>query len=254
MLWIPLTRLGSARSVTVALKQAASRFAILERRGPDTAGASHVLLGCGRPEQVVPALEAVLNRVIAETALLADALDAREDIPAGATLRTAAHAVRFARALGLDPELSWRLQQAALWRGVGKLQLDNDLLLKKNLLTYEEWLKIRTYPVLGSELLIRRGLADAVIAETIRHHTENYDGTGYPNGLEGRAIPFEARALRIVDVFCAMTSPRHYRSGYASIDEGLTYLRERRGCQFDPQLADQFVAAASDIARAWPEP
>ena len=254
MLWIPLTRFENARSVTAALEQVAGRFAILEHRSPDPAGASRVLLGCGRPEQLVPALEAVLNRVTAETALLADALDAREDIPAGATLRTAAHAVRFARALGLDPEQSWRLQQAALWRGVGKLELDNDLLLKKNLLTYEEWLKIRTYPVLGAEMLSRRGLADAVIAETVRHHTENYDGPGYPNGLEGRAIPFEARVLRIVDVFCAMTSPRHYRSGYASIEEDLAYLQERRGSQFDPELADRFVAAASDTARAWPEP
>jgi len=253
MLWIPLTRFGNARSVTTVLERISGRFAILERHGPDHTGASRILLGCGRPEQLEPALEAALNRITAETALLADALDAREDIPAGATLRTAAHAARFARALGMDPEQSWRFQQAALWRGAGKLLLDNDLLLKKNLLTYEEWLKIRTYPALGADLLIQRGLADAVIAETVRHHTENYDGTGYPNGLEGRAIPFEARALRIVDVFCAMTSPRHYRCGYATSADGLTYLQEHKGSQFDPDLTDRFMEAAADIVREWPE-
>lgn len=254
MLWIPLTRFGNARSIREVLERLADRYTILERRGPDLTGASRVLLGCGRPEQVEPALEATLHRITAETRLLADALDAREDIPAGATFRTASHAARFAVVLSLDAEQAWRLQQAALWRGVGKLLLDNDLLLKKSLLTYEEWLKIRTYPTLGAELLMERGLADATIAEAIRHHTENFDGTGYPNGLEGQTIPFEARVLRIVDVFCAMTSPRHYRSGYAPIADGLAYLRERRGSQFDPELADAFLAAAAYIAREWPEP
>ncbi|HOK88475.1 MAG TPA: HD domain-containing phosphohydrolase [Candidatus Hydrogenedentes bacterium] len=253
MLWIPLTRFGNARSVREVLNRVAGRFALLERKGPDLTGTSRVLLGCGQPELLEPALEATLNRVTAETLLLADALDAREDIPPGATFRTAAHAARFARALNLDPEQAWRIQQAALWRGVGKLLLDNDLLLKKNLLTYEEWLKIRTYPALGADLLIQRGLADATIAETVRHHAENYDGTGYPNGLEGQAIPFEARALRVVDVFCAMTSPRPYRGGHATVADGLEYLQQRRGSQFDPDLVDRFVAAAPDIAREWPE-
>lgn len=253
MLWIPLVRVGRAQSVREVLSQVASRYPILECRGSDTAPAARILLGCGKPEQLLPAVEAVLDRVTAETALLADALDAREDIPPGATMRTAAHAARFARALGFPPEQAWRFQQAALWRGVGKLLLDNDLLLKKNLLTYDEWLKIRTYPALGADLLIRRGLADALIAETVRHHTENYDGTGYPNGLEGPAIPLKARALRVVDVFCAMTSPRHYRSGHASVPDGLEYLRLHRGSQFDPDLVDRFLAAAADITREWPE-
>ncbi len=104
MLWIPICRFGTARSVRETLDRLASRHAILERQGPDPGGACRVLLGCGRPGLLEPAVDATLRRLTAETALLADALDAREDIPSGATMRVAAHAARFAQALGLDPQ------------------------------------------------------------------------------------------------------------------------------------------------------
>jgi response regulator RpfG family c-di-GMP phosphodiesterase len=173
--------------------------------------------------------------------LLAEAIDCREGIPAGSAARLREHATRFAEAMGLAPEERLTLERAALLRAVGKLRLSNDVLLKKSLLNYDEWILLKQYPALGADLLAERGVCGDVL-DAIRSHQECFDGTGYPAGIEGEDIPLLARMLRILVVYCAMTSPRHYRSTVTGHDEAIEYFLQERGKHYDDELVDVFIA------------
>jgi HD-GYP domain-containing protein (c-di-GMP phosphodiesterase class II) len=180
--------------------------------------------------------------------LLSEAIGAREGHRPGSARRMLEHASRFAKALGLDAEETSRLERAALLRGLGKLRIDNDVLLKKSVLDYDEWLMIQRHPALGAGMLQELQFSDD-IAEVVHAHHECYDGTGYPDCLERAAIPVLARALKLLDVFCAMTSPRHYRSGHATVEQALEHLQSERGKHFDPDLVGAFIHGG--VGQAW---
>jgi HD-GYP domain-containing protein (c-di-GMP phosphodiesterase class II) len=172
--------------------------------------------------------------------LVGEALDVREGMPAGASARVLDHATRFAGALDLDSDQTLTLERGALLREIGKLRIANDVLLKKTLLTYDEWALIHAHTRLGAELVAAvPGLAD--LEPLVRSHHECYDGTGYPDKLEGEDIPLLARIMKILDVYCAMTSPRHYRTTISSHDDALVHLRHEQGKHFDPALVDVFI-------------
>lgn len=172
--------------------------------------------------------------------LLAEALDCREGFVRGSSQRVMEHGTRFALAAGLSRDDQFVLERAALLRGVGKIRVGNEILLKEGLLTYDEWRLIHEYPRFGADILRQAGaLSD--VADVVCTHRESYDGDGYPDGIEGDAIPYMARMLKIADVYCAMTSPRHYRQGHASHDEAVAYLRGEQGKHFDPELIDVFI-------------
>ncbi|HPO15828.1 MAG TPA: HD domain-containing phosphohydrolase [Candidatus Hydrogenedentes bacterium] len=194
-------------------------------------------------------IEAVLNaaRAIGEEHegilnLLACAIDCREGITPGASERVRDHAARFARALNLSPDDQLLLERGALLRDVGKIKVPNEVLLKHGVLTYDEWLLLQAHSTLGAELLREQGVCPDVL-EIVHYHHECYDGDGYPDHLEKEAIPYFARIMKIVDVYCAMTSPRHYRAHQSSHKDALLFLNSERGKHFDPQLIDVFVAS-----------
>jgi HD-GYP domain-containing protein (c-di-GMP phosphodiesterase class II) len=169
--------------------------------------------------------------------LLAEAIDCRESFRPKSSERLVEHATRFAKALGLS-EVD--LERAALLRDIGKLRIPNGVLLKDGLLTYDEWKLIQDHTIIGADTVSEMdGLAD--LADIIRAHHESFDGDGYPNKLEGEAIPFLARALKIIDVYCAMTSPRAYRTSVSSAADALAHLENERGKHFDPNLIDVFI-------------
>lgn len=172
--------------------------------------------------------------------LLAQAVDAREgiDLRSGARLRD--HAVRFAAALELDAEQTSALELGALLHDVGKVSLSNEVLLKKSVLDYDDWTMLQSHPTLGAELLEAHGLYPEAV-DVVRYHHECFDGTGYPNKIEGEAIPLSARIVKLLDVYCSMTSPRHYRTGHASHEAAVEYLLSERGKHYDPHLVDVFV-------------
>ena len=175
--------------------------------------------------------------------LLAQSLDAREDFKPGSSERVKEHATRFAKALKLGSEDQLKLERAALLRDIGKMTVPTKVLLKDSLLTYDDWDQLRRHTHAGGDILAKTdGFQD--IADVVRRHHCCYDGTGYPDGLEGEQIPCLARALKILDVFCAMTSPRHYRKGQSTLDEAAAHLKEERGKHFDPELVDVFIAGA----------
>jgi putative two-component system response regulator len=174
--------------------------------------------------------------------LLAEAIDCREDLTSGSSRRVRDHATRFAQALSLSARDRGTLERGALLRDIGKLRISNCVLLKFDLLTHAEWDTIHQHTHLGGDLVKKvPGLAD--IEGIVRRHHECWDGTGYPDGLEGNAIPYLAQIMRILDVYCAMTSRRLYRKGVHSHKDAIAHLKSEAGKQFNPELVKVFVSA-----------
>lgn len=174
--------------------------------------------------------------------LIADAIDCREGLKPGGAMRMTRIARELGVVLGLSDSEMWILEHSCVLRDIGKLKISNDILLKKSVLSYEEWVLLKSHPKLGADILNGLGIFPELVPVIESHH-ESYDGDGYPLGIEGEQIPFLARVLKVVDVYCAMTSFRIYRSYIASYEEGLEHLREERGKHFDPQVVDAFIEA-----------
>jgi methanogenic corrinoid protein MtbC1 len=152
---------------------------------------------------------------------------------------------RFSRLLaeqiGMDPDFCARIKHAAPLHDVGKVAIPDAILLKPGPLTPEERAIIETHAEEGHRLV--RGSSSAILdlAATIAlSHQEKWDGSGYPRGLAGEAIPIEGRIVAVADVFDALTSDRPYRKAF-SVDEAVQMLREQRGRHFDPVLLDAFM-------------
>ncbi len=203
-------------------------------------GATAALPNQAGSEPLAPLALELAGRHTAMLELLADAVDCREGFLAGSSRRVCAHASRFAEALGLPPDDRATLERGALLRDLGKIRIPNTVLLKSGPLTFDEWDSLRQHTVKGSELAAQTpGLED--IADILLRHHECYDGDGYPGRLEKDAIPYLARIVKIIDVFCAMTSPRHYRISHADASEAIEHIQSERGKHFDPGLVDVFL-------------
>ncbi|MBI4277850.1 MAG: HD-GYP domain-containing protein, partial [Armatimonadetes bacterium] len=135
--------------------------------------------------------------------------------------------------LSLDDKTRAALVQAALVHDLGKLAVPRDLLMKPSALTREEQPVMRGHVSAGVQLLRAFGVSGAVVGVVAAHH-ERWDGTGYPAGLAGEAIPLEARILAVADAYEAMTAGRPYHAP-RSPGEALAELRRQAGSQFDPR-------------------
>jgi methylmalonyl-CoA mutase cobalamin-binding subunit len=147
----------------------------------------------------------------------------------------------LAEQIGMDPEFCEQLSHAAPLHDVGKVAIPDAILLKPGPLTAEERAIVETHAEEGHRLL--RGSSSSILelATTIAlSHQEKWDGTGYPRGLTGEAIPIEGRIVAIADVFDALTSDRVYRKAFP-VDEAVHMMREQRGRHFDPVLLDAFM-------------
>jgi putative nucleotidyltransferase with HDIG domain len=161
-----------------------------------------------------------------------------------ATFEHAKRVRRYATALatkaGLgDPDLLRAIETAALFHDVGKLAIPDRLLTKPGPLTREEYDHVKQHAAIGADLLAGLSLSGP-LAALVRHHHENWDGTGYPARLRGEDIPAGARALAIADCYDAMTSDRPYRRAMGHT-AAMTMMSQRRGTMFDPQMTDTFL-------------
>ena len=149
------------------------------------------------------------------------------------------HAVVIANELGLDRQSIERVRWVALLHDVGKLAVPREVLDKPGRLTPSEWANVQAHVQASIDILA--GIeAFQPYLEGIRHHHERFDGSGYPDGLAGDAIPLDARIIAVADAFDAMTSERPYRPSLSGAD-ALAELRRASDTQFDPAIVDAFA-------------
>lgn len=169
------------------------------------------------------------------------AIDVCEQQLPGASRRVREHATRFAQALGLDRHETLTLERASYVRDIGNLRIPTYLLAKKSVLTYEEWSLLQEHTRYGADIVRELdSLRDT--EQVVRWHHECYDASGYPDGIGGEEIPLLARTMKIIDVYCAMTSPRHYRKGYTRHEDAVEFIQSESGRFFDPALVELFVS------------
>jgi putative nucleotidyltransferase with HDIG domain len=180
---------------------------------------------------------------------LARAMNARD----GFTHAHAQRVQRFAAALAgaaniRDHRLLEALDAAALLHDIGKLGIPDQLLHKPGPLTADEYAQVKQHAVIGADILSAMPFPGP-LALIVRHHHENWDGTGYPDGLRGDAIPLGARVLAIVDCYDALTSDRPYRRSL-SHERATAMILERRGTMYEPEIADAFLRIVAGLHQA----
>jgi two-component system cell cycle response regulator len=165
---------------------------------------------------------------------------AERDPALGTHAGTVLAAAATAEALGLAPEEVERVRHASELHDVGKVAIPDAILGKPGPLTEEEWAFVRRHPVIG-ERIILAAPALAPVASLVRASHERWDGAGYPDNLQGDAIPIGARIIAVADAFAAMTAGRPYRPA-RTVEEALDELRREAGAQFDPAVVDAWCA------------
>ena len=175
---------------------------------------------------------------LAET--LVSALDAREHETGQHSKRVACHTLVLARHFTADLLQLRQVYWGALLHDIGKIGIPDSILLKEGSLSDAEWRVMRTHPEIGHRILAAAPFI-AEAAELVLNHEERFDGTGYPRGLAGRAIPLWARLFAVIDTLDAITSDRPYRKGL-SFNAARAEIVRQTGAQFDPQAVEVFVA------------
>lgn len=163
------------------------------------------------------------------------------------TMRMARFAELLAHELGLPDDLCRDIRLAAPMHDIGKVGIPDQVLLKQGALDAEERVRMQEHANIGAAILggsqcdlLRLG------AEIALAHHERWDGTGYPAGLAGEAIPLTGRVAAVADVFDALTTARPYKDAWP-IDRAFGYLQEQAGKQFDPSCVEAFVAAREKV-------
>ncbi len=179
------------------------------------------------------------NLFLSSLETLVNTLEAKDYYTKGHSMRVASLCERFLERESLMVPLKQNIIIAAKLHDIGKIGIKESILMKNDKLTAEENEQMQQHPIITAKILEPMDdLKDVV--EIVKHHHERYDGTGYPDGLKGNAIPFGARLLALVDAFDAMTSARPYR-GSLSFEEAVSQIRNNLGTQFDPQLGEKFL-------------
>lgn len=176
---------------------------------------------------------------------LVSMLDARDPYTRGHSERVALVARQLGRGLGLSDEELELIYVSGLLHDIGKLGIDDQLLRKPAPLTREEFRAVQQHPVLGCQILGPLRKLKGVLPG-VRSHHEFWNGTGYPDGLQGEQIPLVARIIAVADAFDAITSDRPYRAGM-SLESLEQIFREGDGRQWDPRVIAAYFVQASAI-------
>ncbi|RDV24488.1 response regulator [Alteromonas aestuariivivens] len=151
-------------------------------------------------------------------------------------MRMSHYAKVIALGAGFSENQAELLLNAAPMHDVGKIGIPDSILLKPGKLSDQEYAVMKTHPLIGAEILgeVDSELLRVAKSVALTHH-EKWDGSGYPHGLEGEAIPIEGRIVALADVFDALTSKRPYKDAW-SVEESMSYINEQSGRHFDPEL------------------
>ncbi|MEW6096071.1 MAG: HD domain-containing phosphohydrolase [bacterium] len=170
---------------------------------------------------------------------LASEIETRNPYTRGHSERVTNYSVEVAKRLGFTQREIDILHYAGLLHDLGKIGISDEILLKPDKLTDEEYSQMKNHP-LKSESILRVIAFLREILPIIRHHHEHYDGRGYPNGLKGEKIPLGSRIIAVADAFDAITSDRPYRNA-KPIERAVEILKECSGTQFDPEIVEVFL-------------
>ncbi len=192
-----------------------------------------------RTKQLSAANEDLKRLFTGSIKALAQALEAKDEYTQGHSARVAEESVNIARYLSLSDTEVQRMWLAGYLHDIGKIGIKETVLNKPGKLDEEEWDLIQQHPVVAGRILGPIPEFSDII-DIIVHHHERYDGTGYPDGLEGSSIPLGARILAVADTYDALTSRRPYRDPLA-LEEAYRILEEAAGTYLDPVIASAFL-------------
>lgn len=181
---------------------------------------------------------------------LASAIDAKDHYTRGHTERVTNLSIAIAKKFSqnnnkvFDEKFLGQLHIAGLLHDIGKIGIPETVLNKVEALNADDWVKIKNHPLLGAEILKPIiEMEDAILG--VKYHHEHYDGTGYPEGLNGKQIPLIASIISVADAFDAMTTDRAYRKAL-SYTEAIKEIRSKAATQFDPQVVAAFLELAKE--------
>ncbi len=199
-----------------------------------------------RVETYISILDDIKNKVndkdkevITSIKTLISVINAKDRYTYGHVERVVMYAKLIADKLNLNDKDKETLIYGAYIHDIGKINISKEILIKKMPLTDNEWLELKNHPLFGFDI-IKDIHSLKHVAYLVLHHHERYDGLGYPNGLQGKDIPYLTRILTVIDSFDAMTSNRPYNT-CKSYEEGKEELIKCSGSQFDPEIAQAFV-------------
>jgi putative nucleotidyltransferase with HDIG domain len=171
--------------------------------------------------------------------VLVEAIDAKDPYTRGHSDRVTRMSLKIAFQFGFAEDRLESLEYGALLHDIGKIGIKDEVLQKPGALNSEEYQYIQEHPLIGVKIIEGLDFFKDKIP-MIRHHHEHYDGSGYPDGLLGAAIPLEARIIAVPDAFDAMTSARPHR-GMMPLQDVLMELEKCKGTQFDPKILEIFL-------------
>ena len=180
-----------------------------------------------------------LERAEAVLFTLARSIEGKDPYTHGHCERLSEYSARLGEHLKLSEGQLIALRRAGVVHDVGKVAVPDSILLKPGRLTEEEWKVMREHPVVG-ERICAPLKSFRLVLPIIRHHHEKLDGSGYPDGLRGDAIPVTARVLQIIDVYDALTTERPYKNAFSTADALLTMNGEVAKGWWDPHIFEQF--------------
>jgi len=177
---------------------------------------------------------------------LGETIEARDPYTGGHCQRLARYALALGRALGVDEPMLKALWLGGFLHDLGKVAVPDRILLKPGRLDLDERRIIQTHPAIGAEMV--QSMQTLVgVRPIIRHHHERYDGSGYPDGLQGQAIPLGARIMAVVDVYDALRTARPYKAAWSHEHTVAILLRETEAGAWDPQIVTTFIGMLSTL-------
>lgn len=172
--------------------------------------------------------------------MLALAAEAKDDVTGEHIYRIRDLTLKICSALGMAETEAEQISFFSVIHDIGKINIPDSILKKKGSLTAEEWQIMQTHTTAGEKILGRKPFYRTARLIARSHH-EKWDGSGYPDGLQGEEIPLPARIVAVADVFDSLTHERSYKEKW-SAGEALAYMETQRAIHFDPEVLSAFMA------------
>lgn len=191
-------------------------------------------------EDLVKIRTRLLEEAIHEgVGMLAMAAEAKDDDTGEHIYRIQSLTIDICAGMGLDQETAEKIGLFSIIHDIGKIHIPDDILQKPGKLTPTEWELMKGHPEAGERILGVKPFYQ-IAREIVRSHHENWDGSGYPDGLKGQDIPLPARIVAIADVFDAITNKRPYKDAW-SRERAIQEIQNLAGTKFDPDIVDVFL-------------